>query len=72
MNLALGEIFEEDARANLLTQSLDEGHGLGLVIAVTQVLLLDEVIIVEQLHVGALAEGIGKCGLTRGLGSDNA
>ena len=72
LHLALREVLEENARANLLAQPLDQGHSPGLVIAVAQVLLLDELVVVDQLHVGALAESPAQRGLSGGLGADDA
>ena len=58
LHLALWEVLTENARANLLTQSLDQGDSSSLVITLTQVLFLDEFIVVDQLHVGTFAESL--------------
>ena len=54
LELALGEVFEEDSRIDLLGEVLDESHGLGLLITVTQVVRSDKAVVVQCLHVGAL------------------
>ena len=72
LDLALREVFQENAWANFLAQSLDEGHSFGLVVAVAQVLLANELVVVDQLHVGALAESLTQRGFARGFRPNDA
>ena len=51
---------------------LNESHGLGLFIAVAEVVLSDECIVVHLLHVGASAQSCSELGLARCFGSNDA
>ena len=72
LELALREVFEEDSGVDLLGEVLDEGHGLGLLITVAQVVLTDEAIVVHLLHVGALAQSLAELGLAGCFRSNDA
>lgn len=72
LELALREVFKENARAKLLGKFLDQGTGHGLVVTFTEVLLSHEVVEVDHLHVGALAKSLTESGLSGGLGANDA
>ena len=50
----------------------DQSHGLLLIIAVSQALLIHERIVVHEFHIGALAESCAQLGLSGGLWADDA
>ena len=72
LELGLWEVFEEYARGKLLGQAFDQGNCDRFVVIVGETVLLDEVIEVDELHVGSLAESVAECGLSRGLWSNDA
>ena len=72
LELALREVLEEDSGADLLGEVLDEGHGLGLLVTVAQVVLTDEAVVVHLLHVGALTQSLAELGLARCFRSNDA
>ena len=69
LELGLGEVLKENARANLLRHLLDESTSLGGAIGLAEVLGGKEVVEVDDLHVGALTESFTEGRLARGLRS---
>ena len=72
LELALREVLKEDARADLLRKVLDQGRCGCLVVALTKVLLGDEVVEVDELHVSALTKGFAEGRLAGCLGANDA
>ena len=60
LELTLREVFEENAWASFFRKPLDESDSLGLFTALTKVLITDKAIVIQQLHVSALAKSLAE------------
>ena len=72
LEFALGEVFEKHARGCFHREHGDQSHGLLLVIAVSQALLVHELVVVHEFHISALAECCAQFGFSGGLWADDA
>jgi transcriptional antiterminator Rof (Rho-off) len=72
LELSLGEVFNQNARAHLAGKVLDKGHNDGLlVLGAGESTVLQELVEVEADHVGAGAKSVAEGGLARGVGTNN-
>ena len=72
MEFALREVFKKHARASFHREHGDQSHGLLLVIAVSQALLVHKLVVVHEFHISALAECCAQFGFSGGLWADDA
>ena len=56
LEFTLWEVFDQDSWANFLSKVVDQSHSLLLIIIISQIVFLNELIVVQKLHVRALAE----------------
>jgi hypothetical protein len=72
LEFCLWEIFKKNAWCKLLRHLFDECHSDRFVIFSIKLVITNEVIEVDQFHVGPLTESITKSGFSRSLWANDA